>query len=509
MQTDTADGLRALEAIDLSKRFGENMALRGVDLTVERGEIHALLGENGSGKSTLIKILAGFHRPDAGRALIDGHDLAFGQPKEPHRLGARFVHQDLGLIETASVLDNLALGAGYQTRLATIRPRANLRAARVMLQRVGLNVDPRRQVETLSASEKTGVAIARALQPSSESPARLLVLDEPTATLPIVEVEHLMAMVRQVAASGVGVVYVSHRLDEVFQLCDMVTVLRDGARVATREVAGLTHRSLVDLIVGDELADARSAADVLTHHVGAPGLTLHHVSGPSLDDVSVEFRAGQVTGIAGLTGSGRDTLLGALFGAVPRRGEVTTGDGTRIKPMRPRHAMQHSLAYVPSERKTNGGVMHLPAHENLSLTDLRPFSRLATVRTKAERAEARQWFERLDVRPRQAIDLPLESFSGGNQQKVVFGKWMRRNPRVFLLDEPTQGVDAGARAALHQLLVQAAADGATVIVSSSEAEELAAICQRVLVFCNGRVSADLKGADISVRALNAASLDKE
>lgn len=509
METAHADSPRALEATDISKRFGDNMALRGVDLTVERGEIHALLGENGSGKSTLIKVLAGFYRPDSGRALIGGQELAFGQANEPHRLGARFVHQDLGLIETASVLDNLALGTGYQTRLATVRPRANLLAARAALERVGLDIDPRRQVETLSAADKTGVAIARAMQPNADSPARLLVLDEPTATLPILEVERLMAMVRQVAAGGVGVVYVSHRLDEVFQLCDRVTVLRDGARVASQEVVGLTRHSLIDLIVGDELADAKSAAHALGDRAGAPGLTLRQISGPSLYDVSVQFHAGQVTGIAGLTGSGRDTLLGAVFGAVPRRGEVRTADGAQIKPMRPRHAMQHSIAYVPSERKANGGVMGLPAQENLSLTDLRPFRRLATLRRKAEHAEARQWFERLDVRPRHAMHLPLESFSGGNQQKIVFGKWMRRNPRVFLLDEPTQGVDAGARASLHQLLVEAAAGGATVVVSSSESEELAALCQRVLVFRNGRVAADLTGADISVRALNAASLEKE
>jgi ribose transport system ATP-binding protein len=477
--------------------------------TVRPGDTHALLGENGSGKSTLIKILSGFHRPESGQAVIDGAVLSFGRPADSYKLGARFVHQDLGLIDSVSIADNLALGTGFRTRFATVRPWASRGSARADLARVGLDLDPRLEVGSLSAADKTGVAIARALRPDGDTPARLLVLDEPTATLPTAEVERLMTILRRVAANGVGVVYVSHRLDEVFRLCTTVTVLRDGALVRTLPVSALTTRSLIDLLVGDELAEAHEVAETLVREPLGAALTLRNLTGPSLADVSVGFEAGQVTGIAGITGSGRDALLGAVFGATSRRGDVITKAGKHIRARRPRQSMRQAIAYVPADRKVNGGVMQLSARENLALTDLRPFRRLATMRRRPERAEAQHWFDELDVRPRGDINLPLEAFSGGNQQKIVFGKWLRRRPEVFLLDEPTQGVDVGAKAMLHQQLVRVAAGGAAVVVSSSEMEELVAICQRVIVFRNGRIAADLAGADISVRSLNAACLDHE
>lgn len=495
-------GAPALSVAGLSKRFGASIALRQVSLDVGPGEVRALVGENGSGKSTLIKILSGFHRPDAGRVRIGGEPLPFGHPAGSYQLGARFVHQDLGLVDSSSVLDNLAIGAGYATRLGTISVRRSTRRARADLTRVGLDVDPQACVRDLAPAARTGVAIARALREDAAAPVRLLVLDEPTATLPEAETGRLMEIVRRVAGTGVGVLYVTHRLEEVLALAGTVTVLRDGREVATRPTSALDRRGLVDLLVGEELTVAHHAAEVLPADGERPALSLRGITAASLHGFSADIRAGQITGIAGITGSGRETVLGAVFGAIPRRGEVRAGDGTLIQPDRPDLAIRRGLAYLPADRARNSAIASLPARENIALTSLRPFARLGTMRRGPERRAALAWFERLAVRPPGQVDLPLEAFSGGNQQKILLAKWLRREPAVFLLDEPTQGVDVAAKAVVHGQLVRAAAAGAAIVISSSDADELAAICQRVLVCRHGRVGADLRGSQVTVQALS-------
>jgi ribose transport system ATP-binding protein len=512
--TAPADIAPALAVTGLSKRFGASAALQDVDLAIGPGEVHAVLGENGSGKSTLIKILSGFHRPDAGTVAVAGQPLPFGHPASSYRLGARFVHQDLGLVDSIPVLDNLAIGAGFATRLGTISTRRSSERAGKDLARVGLAVDPGASVGSLSPATRTGVAIARALREDPGSPVRLLVLDEPTATLPATEVERLMEIIRRVSAAGVGVLYVTHRLDEIFTIAGNVTVLRDGREVATVPTSSLDHRRLVDLLVGEELAVAHHEAQTLQPERerpsgldGRPGgerpaLSLRGITAASLDGFSADFTAGQITGIAGITGSGRETVLGAAFGATGRTGEVMTADGVRLAPSRPDLAMRHGLAYLPADRVRNAAILSLSARENIALSSLRPFRRFGTMWRRPERRTALSWFERLSVRPPGLVDLPLESFSGGNQQKIMFAKWLRREPAVFLLDEPTQGVDVGAKAVLHAQLVQAAAAGAAIVISSSDVDELAAVCQRVIVCRDGRPAADLRGGDVSARAIS-------
>jgi ribose transport system ATP-binding protein len=512
--TAPADTAPALAVTGLSKRFGASVALQDVDLMIGHGEVHAVLGENGSGKSTLIKILSGFHRPDAGTVTVAGEPLPFGHPASSYRLGARFVHQDLGLVDSIPVLDNLAIGAGFATRLGTISTRRSSARARTDLARVGLAVDPGASVDSLSPATRTGVAIARALREDPGFPVRLLVLDEPTATLPATEVERLMEIIRRVSAAGVGVLYVTHRLDEIFTIAGNVTVLRDGRKVATVPTSSLDHRRLVDLLVGEELTVAHREAETLqTAREGPseeegpsegdrPALSLRGITAVSLDAFSADFGAGQITGIAGITGSGRETVLGAAFGAIDRAGEVMTASGERLAPSRPDLAMRHGLAYLPADRVRNAAILSLSARENLALSSLRPFRRFGTMWRRPERRTALSWFERLSVRPPDLVDLPLESFSGGNQQKIMFAKWLRREPAVFLLDEPTQGVDVGAKAVLHAQLVQAAAAGAAIVISSSDVDELAAICQRVIVCRDGRAAADLRGGVVSARTIS-------
>ena len=490
----------ALEARGLAKTFAGVVALNAVDLDIEPGEVHALLGENGSGKSTFIKILSGYHDPDAGEVRIDGEPMHLGSPDSAYALGCRFVHQDLGLVDSSTVIDNLCMNTGFPTRFMTVRQRAARKQAKADLVKVGLKrVDPRTLVGTLTPAMKTGVAVARALRQVSGTPVKLLVLDEPTATLPDNEVQHLLDIVRQVAASGVGVLYVTHRLDEVFQVADRVTVLRDGRKAATEPTTALDRRRLITLLIGSELDEIHVAAE----HLDAPAakesvLEVQDLCAIPVKDVSFSIAPGDVVGVAGITGSGRETILGAIFGAGIRDSGTVTINGKPLRPLRPDLAMGLGMAYVPPDRKILGGIMQFSARENMSLSDLSPFWHGLLLRRRAERRETRSWFDRLSVRPATAIEQPLLAFSGGNQQKVLFGKWLRRKPGVFLLDEPTQGVDIGAKAALHLKLLDAAEHGAGVLVSSSDLDELAALCRRVLVLRDGRIVTELSGSRLNV-----------
>jgi ribose transport system ATP-binding protein len=494
----------------VSKTFAGTVALRSVDFDVQAGEVHALLGENGSGKSTVIKILSGYHQPDPGSEIwIAGKRLEFGSPEASYRHGCRFVHQDLGLIETSSVADNLALVAGFPCRFGTVR-RADLnRSAQRDLSKLGLDLDPKRLVASLSPAERTGVAVARALQDDPSIPVRLLVLDEPTATLPDREVERLLAIVRNVASQGVGVLYVTHRLDEVFDVAQRITVLRDGQRVATVAVSQVNRSSLVTLLVGSELDEVRAASDELPPEHDAPLLIADGLRAQHLAGVSLEIRSGDVVGIAGITGSGREGLLPAIFGAQPRTAGRVSVAGIVLPPYQPARAMRAGVAYLPADRKTSGGFLELSTQENISISDLGRYWRWPKLSRRRELTETREWIDRLDIRPRMAAKMPLAVLSGGNQQKVLFAKWLRRTPRVFLLDEPTQGVDVGAKADLHLEIIRAARAGAGIAISSSDTDELAALCHRVIVLSEGRVVAHLTGTRVTAAEISRACLATE
>jgi ribose transport system ATP-binding protein len=495
-----------LQTEQLTKSFVGKPVLTALDLTVERGEVHALLGENGSGKSTLIKILSGYHAPDPhGRVLVDGQPLTLGSPAASHTAGLRFVHQDLGLIDSESISDNLALSTGFATRLGTVRRRAARDLAARDLARVGLDADPSLPVGQLSPAQKTGVAIARALAPSPDAPVRLLVLDEPTAALPQAEVEHLLAMIRTASAAGVGVLYVTHRLDEVFRVAHRVTVLRDGRKQATVRTSAVDRRGLIKLLIGTELDEVKIASAEVQVTGGTPVLRVRALQAASLAGVGFEARPGDIVGVAGITGSGRDSLLGAIYGARDRHGGEVAVNGAAVLPGRPDLARAAGMAYVPPDRKLFAGIMTLSARENISLSDLRPFWKHGLLRRGAERAEVSRWFERLSIRP-PALDAPLATFSGGNQQKIVIAKWLRRDPAVLLLDEPTQGVDIAAKAQLHQEILAVAQAGCAVVISSSDLDEIVALCHRVLVLRDGRLVAHLAGESLTVQEVTHAVL---
>jgi ribose transport system ATP-binding protein len=500
-------GRLALAARHVSKTFAGRRVLTDFCLDIGAGEIHALLGENGSGKSTFIKILSGFHEPDRGAsASIYGRELNFAASGSSHGLGCRFVHQDLGLIESESILDNLAIGNGYPSRLLTINQRAARRRATEDLTRIGLDLDTSRAVGDLSPAERTGVAVARALHEGPDAPVRLLVLDEPTATLPDAEVRRLHRVVRAVAAAGVGVLYVTHRLEEVFSIAQRFSVLRDGRTVAVRRVDEVDRAQLVKLLVGDEFAEVEAAAEAQSASVAAPILEVHGLRTETLQDVSFVARGGEVLGVAGISGSGSEALLGAVFGALPRHGGQVTVRGRTIPAFQPRRSMRAGLAFVPADRKRHAAMLSLSLRENLTIADLRGLGRWGQVSRRAEARQVQQWVSRLSVRPSDRYEAPLATFSGGNQQKVMFARALRLEPDAFLLDEPTQGVDVGAKAQLHACLLEAASDGRAVVVACSDIDELTALCHRVIVLRDGRVVAELEGATLTVKAVTRESL---
>jgi ribose transport system ATP-binding protein len=499
---ETAGRAPRLELKDVSKTFGGTRVLHDVSLDIAPGEVHALVGQNGSGKSTLIKVLAGFHAADPGAsALVDGQPRELGDPDAIHDAGVRFVHQDLGLVPALSVVDNLALGHGYATGLGgRINWRQQRKAAQAAIRAVGYDVDVRKAVDDLQPVEKTAVAIARALQ-SARGDMSVLVLDEPTATMPKAEVQRLFSMVNTVRKQGVGILYVSHHLEEVFELADRVTVLVDGHRVATKRCAELDQRSLVELMTGGVVDEARQrTASVL----GEPLLTLEGLRGAELTGLDLTVHAGEVVGVAGITGSGREELCSLVFGAKPRHGLVSVR-GRGLPASRPDAASTRGMALVPANRLRDGVVLGLNVRENLNLTTVRRLVRHARIPLRDDRRQAAGISRKMSVKA-PSLEAPIEALSGGNQQKVVLGKWLQTNPCVLLLDEPTQGVDIAAKAEIHHLIDEAAANGVAVLVCSSDEAELERLCDRVVVLRHGRVACEYNGDEIQTRRLVHTSL---
>jgi ribose transport system ATP-binding protein len=473
----------------LSKTFPGQVALSDVDLSVDSGEVHALLGQNGSGKSTLVKILAGFHGPDpGGQAWVESEPFTLGDARGAQAAGIRFIHQDLGLVDEASVVENMALGTGYLTGAGRhIRWRAERRKAKEALDAIGLDVDVRRPVGELDAADRTGVAIARALLDWERDGVKLLVLDEPTAALPGGDAERLFAIMRRLRDQGVAMLFVSHHIEEVLAVSDRVTVLRGGARVATEPIAGLDHDGLIELIVGRKVTvgSAKSSAGLS----GEPILAVNDLAGERLAGVSFTVRPGEVVGIAGLRGSGREEIAGLIAGRIPRHGEVTVG-GKLIASAEPREAIEAGVFLVPGDRHAQGVIETMTLRENLTVSDLDRYYKKGWLDGKAERAETLEWIDRLAV-VTSGPNAEIMTLSGGNQQKVLIARGLRLSPRLLVLDDPTRGVDVGAKGEIHALIDGVTESGTGVVLASTDAEELVRLCHRVIVLRHGTVGAEL------------------
>jgi ribose transport system ATP-binding protein len=488
------------------KSFPGQVALADGNLAVGAGEIHALVGQNGSGKSTLIKLLAGYHSPDhVGGATMEGHDFDLGSAHDADRLGMRFIHQNLGLVETMSALENCALAHGMPTgRLWRIDWKAERVRLVALLDRFGVDVDVDAPVGSLPPAHRTMIALIRALQDWEES-ARLIVLDEPTATLPRAEVDRLFALMRRIASHGIGVLFVSHRLDEVFEIASKVTVFRDGRTVAELDVAQLSHADLIRTMLGRTI-DEFQTGEAVDHP--KPALSVHSLSGIDLQRLDITVGAGEIVGLAGLLGSGRDEVVPLISGARRRLdGQVAVG-GLEVRNGDPRAALRSGIATVPVDRARNGAITSFSIAENIVLPDLRSLWRGGFLRGRGRRRDAQRWIKELDVRPANP-DATFLNLSGGNQQKVVLGKCLRLEPQVLLLDEPTQGVDVGAKVALYAIVAERAEAGLGVLMSSGDSEELARVCHRVLILARGHVVRELRGAELNAEDIDLAVLEED
>jgi ribose transport system ATP-binding protein len=495
MDVTSRDGVPWLEVQALSKRYGGVQALRGVDLQVRPGEVHGLVGANGAGKSTLIKLLAGLETPDTGRILLDGEPIEIGSPTEATALGFSFIHQELSLVPKFNTLENMTLGQPKPKRFGLIDWRQVRREVTAVAERLGFRFPLDVPAEDLSVADQWLITIGRALLHR----ATLIAMDEPTASLSEEEARRLFAIIRDLTQDGIAVLYVSHRLEEIVELCDNVTVFKDGRKVLTTSREALTKDSLVESIVGQALHPAEGIPEPVT---GAQETVLEVrdvARGTAVKGVSFDLRRGEILGLAGLVGAGRTELARLLFGADRiDRGTIRL-EGAELRLRGPQDAVRKGIGLVPEERRAQGVVLdrsvdfniNLPSYRSMRISPRLPLLRLGRARARAQGIAAR-----LHVKT-DNVDTPVGSLSGGNQQKVVIGKWLTRDLKVLILDEPSRGVDVGARAEIHRIIRELAEEGAGVIVISSELEELVGFCDRVIVMVEGRMVGELRGAEIT------------
>jgi ABC-type sugar transport system ATPase subunit len=492
-----------LRITELSKSFAGTPALDRVSLDVHAGEVVAVVGQNGSGKSTLVKVLAGVHPPDPGGTIevCDAHGALVPSGGAANQT-LHFIHQDLGLLPMMSTTENLDLSHPIGLRSLLPRRRADEhRRAGALVGQFGVAIDVRAPVATLSPAEKAIVAITRALDGWSR-PEGILVLDEPTAAFHRDEVLRLFQAVRQVAEQGAGVIFISHRLDEVDALADRVVVLRDGRKVVDVAAGQLDDDELIRAIVGADLVEARRRPPKSPPPEGRPPvLQLTGITGRRVRGLHLEVGPGEIVGVAGVVGSGREELGSLVFGAERRRGGQVLLDGVDLAPGDLASAIGRGAAFVPGDRQNQGAVGLMSMRENLTLPSLAGLRRrFGWLDRGAERQESREWALSVGLRPPQP-ERPLMQFSGGNQQKVILAKWLRTRPRLLILDEPTAGVDVGAKATIYELLMDAASGGTAVLVCSSDTKELATLCDRVIVLDDGRAVGEYDGAELDEEAL--------
>ncbi|MCC3270828.1 sugar ABC transporter ATP-binding protein [Arthrobacter gengyunqii] len=511
-----------LGAHGLMKSFAGAAALSGVDLTVDGGTIHALLGGNGSGKSTLIKCLAGVYQADAGTITVRGESVPARQmtPRRARAAGLRFVHQDLGLFDALTVAENFALDSGFPTNpLQGIRWKELRDRADELLASYGITARATDPLGSLRPSQKTMVAVARALADQQESEFTLL-LDEPTASLPEQETRELMTALRTRADLGQTIVLVTHRFREVAEVADYVTVLRDGIVAGGGPAAKLTTPDIVAMMSGPARPGTNAVGDggprvspkaaliddggtATNTDTRVPVLEGRNLSRPPLAEVSLSVAPGEIVGLAGLAGSGRSTVLRAIFGDTPLAAGEMLLNGTPHTPSSPADAVRSGIAFVPEDRHRDAAFLDLAVRENTSAAVIGRYWRKLVMNLRLERAETHQLVEEHSVRT-DGIEIPIGRLSGGNQQKVILARWLRRKPRLLLLDEPTQGVDVMSRRDIYQSLRSSAAEGCGVLVASSDLDELAELCDRILVLVDGRIVAEFNPAESGRGALAAA-----
>ena len=484
----SAAALATLELREVAKAFGPVVALSSAGIRVEPGSIHALVGENGAGKSTLIKIVAGVHRRDSGDFLLEGQSVDFTSTAESKAAGVAVIYQEPTMFPDLSVTENIFMGRQPLTAGRRLDRAAMYAEAEELFTRLGVHIDPRRPALGLSIADQQIIEIAKAISLD----ARLLIMDEPTAALSGVEVDRLFAVARSLRDEGRALVFISHRFDEVFALCDMVTVMRDGAYISTHRIDETSVEEMVSLMVGREVADLfpKTPAEVGDTVLEVAGLSSTGV----FHDVSFEVRSGEIVGLAGLVGAGRSEIARAVFGVDRYDSGTVTMNGRTVPAHDPRAAIRAGMAFIPEDRRKQGLVTDASVARNVAGVIRGKLAKGGILTQRAESKAAGPWAGRLEVKTG-ALDMNAATMSGGNQQKVVIAKWLATDPKLLIIDEPTRGIDVGTKSEVHRLLSELAGEGLAILMISSELPEVLGMADRVLVVCEGRLTADIPRAD--------------
>jgi rhamnose transport system ATP-binding protein len=484
----TAKSVPVLELRDIHKSFGAVKALQGANLSLHKGQVTALVGENGAGKSTMVKTLAGLHQQDRGQVFLDGEEVSFRDPLHAREAGIAVIYQEPTMFPDLTVAENIFMGRQPVRSLRRIDRKAMRQQALELFRQLGVKIDPDRAAQGLSIADQQVVEIAKAISLN----ARVLIMDEPTAALSGVEVDRLFAVTRTLQARGAAVLFISHRFEEVFALADWITVMRDGAHVATSAAAGLAVDEVIRQMVGRDVASLFPKQETV---IGDVALAVSGLSRKGVfSDISFKVKAGEIVGLSGLVGAGRSEVARAIFGIDKYDSGTVQVRGKALKALSPRDSMAAGLGFVPEDRRKQGLVMELNVSRNLTLTLRRKLSRFGLLTNHAEAQSTKEWAKKLQIKAG-APTSPISTLSGGNQQKVVLGKWLATGPRVLIIDEPTRGIDVGTKSEVHRLISELAGTGLAVLMISSELPEILGMSDRVLVMHEGRITAELSRSE--------------
>ena len=468
----------------ISKSFSGNQVLNDVSFELANGEIHALMGENGAGKSTLMKILSGIHHKDSGHIRVDGEEQTFKTIKDSERCGIHVIHQELNILPDLSVAENLFLGKELTYGFGIMKRAEMRRQAHDLLCKLGLDIDPKTRAGDLSVGKQQLVEIAKAIA----SDAKYIVMDEPTAALTDREIQTLFETVRELKNKGISFVYISHRMEEIFAICDRITILRDGQYAGVRDIPKTSFDEIVAMMVGRELGERFPERQ---HCIGDTKLSVDNLCANHVfENVSFELRKGEVLVLAGLMGAGRTEVAQTLFGARKANSGSITIDGQAVKIHNPIQAMQHKIGFVTEDRKTEGLLLDFSIQDNIMLTNFDKTCRMGITQPTSENQFVQKFIDQLAIRTTNA-HLPVKSLSGGNQQKVVLAKWLGTEPDILILDEPTRGVDIGAKKEIYTIINQLAEAGVAILMISSELPEVIGMADRVLVMHEGRITGEV------------------
>ena len=469
-----------IEMRGIDKSFGGNAVLKNAGFLLDDGEVHALMGENGAGKSTLMKILTGVYTKDAGQIIVDGKEVCYNNPQEAEKAGIVFIHQELNVLFDLTVEENMFLGKEIKKVFGICDRKAMRKSVQEILDMLGVDIDPTQRMDELSIGQQQMIEIAKALMVD----AKVLIMDEPTAALTQSETEVLFKVVNSLRQKGVSIVYISHRMEEIFELCDRITILRDGTYIDTKRIADIDMNDIVKMMIGREIGERYP---VRNSKIGDVAFEVKNLNCPgAFENVSFEVRAGEVLGVSGLMGAGRTEIMQAIFGNMPNVTGQLFLDGKEIKNKNPQQAIQNGIGFITEDRKVEGLMLEESIMKNISLANLGRISNGGVINKKKEQELVNKGIEELRIRcfgPQHECN----NLSGGNQQKVIFAKWIYTNPKVLILDEPTRGVDIGAKKEIYNIINELAAKGVAIIMVSSELPEVLGMSDRVMVVREGEV----------------------